>query len=467
MTRKLTKALKEQKKQNVQTQLEIYGALGIPIGGQRLVEVPNRNSFVYVRLRDNQNEVVQAFNNKVAASYNLPVILRREGNRYIVLGVNTQRYQDNWNNFSPYLPKHGTAHSFSESGGGDVTWVYSRQMMPLLAYPPNSYSGTNVSISPHTLLSNSGVWKYVGGTGTIDLLRYIPTGSDSSVMILVYLDTNTGNPGLIVNSGSYPSNLLTGTGDLYPYIPTPTSLSTQIPLAAVRLSSGSSSVSWDNLYDVRQWLQSIPTGTGGGSSGLSTGSIFVQDDGIPLGTPNTLNFVGTPVSVTISGSVARIFVTGSSGAPSIPTYNQGAFVVNATEIDYTKNVNVTASGTRAVVDFPITTYFRVGQPNTLSSPTGLFWQVPDRVYASGSLGIFVQGHALIPGIDYLETLWVSGVYQYFVAQLTGSYHLAHYGVPCYPQAYISTGINMDNFLTDSNGELLTDSDSIQLTDSDG
>lgn len=40
---------------------------------------------------------------------------------------------------------------------------------------------------------------------------------------------------------------------------------------------------------------------------------FVQDEGVIKGRVTTFNFVGTPVDVSVSGSVARIFVTGSGG----------------------------------------------------------------------------------------------------------------------------------------------------------
>jgi RecA-family ATPase len=95
MSIKLAGELKKQKKSTAQVQLEIVGTLGISLGGQKLVEVPNRKSFVYVKLRDNQNELIQAFNNKVAPSYGLPVIVQRQGNRYVVLNVDTLRYQSN------------------------------------------------------------------------------------------------------------------------------------------------------------------------------------------------------------------------------------------------------------------------------------------------------------------------------------------------------------------------------------
>ena len=83
-TRKLQKALEKQKSKTQQTIQEYYGTLGIKLNGQQLVNVPERSNYVYVRMRDNQNEVVQAFNNTVATSYDLPIILRREGSKYSV-----------------------------------------------------------------------------------------------------------------------------------------------------------------------------------------------------------------------------------------------------------------------------------------------------------------------------------------------------------------------------------------------
>lgn len=364
MPNELESALFEQRELNEPNKLTISGKLGIPLGGTRLVEVPNRNSFVYVQLRDNQNEVIQAFNNKVAPSYGLPVVLQREGTRYIVLGVDTQRYQNNWNSFAPYLPRHGNTHSRLESsgGGGDVTWVASNQFMPLLPIPSGSSGGSNVIVSPHVLLSTSGTWAYVGNTGTQTLLQYVPTGSNA-VMVLVYLDRLSGNPYIVVNSGSYFPNSITGTAEVTPYIPNVPQPSLQVPLGAIRLTTGTYNIGWDNIYDVRQFLQYISTGTivQGGASSIDTigfaglyngtpigtgtflnvrgnatftksGSMFdlnvggggggggngimVWDEGVPLGTGTVMNFVGSNISATISGSVVRVFVTGSGGGSS-------------------------------------------------------------------------------------------------------------------------------------------------------
>lgn len=312
MTKKLNDALRKQKKNTKEKPLLITGSLGIPLGGQVLVEVPNRNAFVYVKLRDNHSEVIQAFNNKVAPVYNLPVIVERVNNRYEVIGVDAARYQSNWSSFAPYLPRHGNTHSFNieGGGGGDIVWVYPRQFMPSLILPSGSSGGPNVVMTSYILKNADGTWKYTGLTGTSDITVHKPTGT-SAVMVLVYLDSQSGNPYFLVGSGSYFSESITGSSEVYQYIPSSPNTS-HIPLAAVRLVSGTNIISWDNIYDVRQFIHTTPTGTGGSN-------IAIQDEGVAKGSVTTLNFVGDNVQATVSGNTARIFVTGSAGGGSINT----------------------------------------------------------------------------------------------------------------------------------------------------
>lgn len=280
MTKKLKDALRKQKKSS--QPYRITGVLGIPLGGQRLVEVPNRNSYVYVRLRNNQNEVIQAYNNQVAPSYNLPVIVERQGNRYVVTSVDTERYGDNWNSFAPFLPRHGNTHSFdlSSGGGGDVVWVQSRQMMPMLVLPSGTLGAPNAFVASHTLRKNDGTWIYVGNTGTQSFAPYRPSSPTGAIMGLVYMSLTDGNPYFIINSGSVFSNTLTGSNQVVPYIPSIPDPTTQIPLAAIRLITGTNQILWNNIYDVRQWIHGVPTGTGG--SGVSNLT------GTSIGTPNAV-----------------------------------------------------------------------------------------------------------------------------------------------------------------------------------
>lgn len=294
MTKALKDALKTQKKKTVKYKLPITGTLGITIGGQKRVEVPNRNSFVYVKLRDNESELIQAFNNQVAPSYGLPVIVERQGNRYVVLNVDTERYQNNWNSFAPFLPRHGNTHSFDieSGGGGDIVWIYPRQFMPALIMPSGSDAAPNVFLNAYTLKNADGSWKYIGNTGTSNIAPiYNPPTGTQAVMALVYLDAPSGNPYFVVGSGSYFPENLTGTAQIVPYIPSLTDPN-HIPLAAVRLVTGTDTLSWNNIYDVRQFLHVIPTGTGGGGS--ATGSfddVYLRLDTTNDPLTNTLQII--------------------------------------------------------------------------------------------------------------------------------------------------------------------------------
>lgn len=443
MTKNLTKALKEQRKKTEQFKRPIWGTLGIKLNGFQLVDVPNRPSFVYVQLEDNPNENIQAFNNRVAPSYGLPVILKRDGTRYIVTDVDTARYQNNWPNNAPFLPRHGPTHSFDPDtgGGADMVWVFSKQFMPLLVYPSGSNSGPTVLISPHVLLTSSGTFSYVGNTGVPNLTTYLPTGG-GAIMALIYLDKNTGNPGIIINSGSNFSSLFTTAAQVTPYIPALTSPATQIPLGAVRLVTGTSILDWSYIYDVRQFVQAQSTGTsggGGGGSSVDTIGFAGLYEGIPLGTGTFLNVRGNAVSFTKSGSMFDLFVTGSTGGGTVNppvtgtvvVQNDGQTLGSVTTLNFRDTLYAYVSGTVAevLISGTSSTYMRVGQPTSLSSVTGQYWVVPDRIYATGSLAVFNQGHDLIPGIDYAEQYANSGTFQYISTPPTGTYNLVIYGVP--------------------------------------
>lgn len=303
--------------------LTIPGELGLRLGGERLVEVPSRPGFVYVRLRNDQSEVVQAFNDRVTPIYGLPVTVVRDRvdrGRYYITGRDTGRY-NNWGS-SAYLPRHGAMHSWNPDAPGiDPVWVYSRQFMPMLGVPSGSSASMNVLVYPGTLYYDNR-WIYAGMTGTPDLTSYRPTGANAR-MILVYMDQN-GNPS--IRPGSYFDPTLTGTQQIYPYLPAMPG-DGMVPIAGVRLLSGSSTVTWDNLYDLRQFLHwgvfTGTAGTGGGSSGHT-----IQSNGTPLTARNYLNFVGTGFSVfddPINGATV-VSGTASGGGSSVAVAaNQIAF----------------------------------------------------------------------------------------------------------------------------------------------
>jgi hypothetical protein len=281
---------------------EISGILGVYLNGEQLVDVPNRPGFVYVRLRDNLSEVVQVFNENVSVIYDLAVIVVREGNRYYIKGRDTLRY-NNWNSPSSFVPAHANQHAFnpSEGGGGDILWVQGRQIVPLGAYPSGTKGSPNVSIYPYQFREDDGVLVTYGATGTGDIAQYKPV-DNTAIMGIVYIDTNTGNPEFILNSGSFFPASITGTQEVVQYLPA-VSDSTFLIAAGIRLVSGTSSIGWDNIYDLRQWH----------STSAISPTIIIEDEGIQQGTASTLNFVGDIVDVSVVGNEARIFITGSAG----------------------------------------------------------------------------------------------------------------------------------------------------------
>ena len=247
-------------------QEELSGTLGITLGGQKVVEVPNRPGFVYVQLRNNSNEIIQAHNDAVSTIYGLPVLLIRQGNTYKIKGRDVARYGNNWNTDSSFLPKHANQHSFNPegAGGGDVVWVYGKQMMPMLAFPSGTYGSSEVLISPYQYLQADGTILNIGLASTGNMIQHKPT-DNQAIMGLVYVDTVTGNPGFIINSGTPFAESITGTFAVAPYIPAMTDPDNLL-VAGIRLVSGTTSIGWDNIYDLRQWFTLPPTGS---SSGIS------------------------------------------------------------------------------------------------------------------------------------------------------------------------------------------------------
>lgn len=300
----------------------LSGELGIPQNGLKIVEVPNRVGYVYARLQTNKSELVQALNTAVPAVYGLSVKIRRVKNTYTVIGKEYTRYSNQLGGNSAGiipLPRHGGQHSLAPelNMGSDPTWVFGKQFMPMLAYP--SGSSMMLGLSP-TFYEYNNQWLYPQSTGVPSFAPHVPTITGSARMALYWLDARDNS--LNITPGALFSGGITNPASLAAFIP-PSPDGYSIPLMAVKLSTGTASLDWNNIYDVRPFSQIIPTGSAGGSTGSS--AISIQDEGILLGTPTTLNFVGGGVDVSISGSVARIHISGSAagGVPALVGFNIG------------------------------------------------------------------------------------------------------------------------------------------------
>jgi hypothetical protein len=455
----------------------IPAVLGVSFNSTKFVDVPNRAGYVYARIRGNLSEVVQVFNDAVVPAYGLQVLITRDDvvkSRYKVIARDFGAYPNGWGTTSPYLGVHAPSHSFNpDDPGGDIVWIYPQQFLPLLGYP-----GTTgvVNIHPYTY-EYGGDWYYVGNTGTSTVLSYSPTGSANNKVVLVYLDY-AGNPQLVAGN-EFPGTY-TGTVQITPYIP---SLPDDglFSITAVRLATGTTSVVWANLYDVRPFFD-VPSITGtyipasistypsvyDDATYKTTGTLFSFTEDLSVVVTGTSAYVGIPTGTfSRDGHVHPQYSTGSSiSGGNVIIYDDGVFKATGTSISFNNNLTVEVTGTAIYVSSPITTYQRVAQPIPLSSVTGTNWVVPDRVYASGSLAVFQSGLILVPVIDFQEAVWVSGTYSLTNVYPTGTVFVTMYGVPCVPQAYIVTGtfILPINALLDSNGNPILDSNGNYILD---
>lgn len=306
-----TRSLESTKKEEY---LLIPGFLGFTLKGINKVEVPTRPGYVYVRVRGQTSEVVHAFNNIVAPVYGLPVLITRDEidrTRYRVVGRDTGVYS-NWGSSSPYLAKHGHTHSFipEERGGGDVVWVYGRQMMPLAVYPSGTSGAAMVTIKPAIYYQNN-IWHYAGGTATASLLPYKPT-DNTARMVLIYLDS-AGNPQLEAGS-TYFNGDITGSSQIVPYLPQIGDLS-HVPLAGIRLVSGTSEVVWANIYDVRPWIVGygfVQTGTQGAPV---NGAYVTIGNNATLSAERALT-AGTGITILDGGANSTVTISASSFTPT-------------------------------------------------------------------------------------------------------------------------------------------------------
>jgi hypothetical protein len=258
----LTSSLRNLKKRTEPRQNLLSGNLGITLGGQELVDVPGRSGFVYVRLLNNTSELIQAYNGIVSPIYNLPILVKRNKDRYEIYGRDTLRYQ-NWGT-TPYLPIHGNQHSFDKTngGGGDLVWVHQEQFYPLAVTPSGTYESPNVIVAPY-LYNWYGEWHYYAGGGAPDCALAHPTGSSSTQVLLLCLDGDAGTLHYITGSVEAP-HLITGSAGLFPHLPS-YDPDTDIPLAAICITTGTTTIGWEEIYDVRQFFGREQTGGGTGS----------------------------------------------------------------------------------------------------------------------------------------------------------------------------------------------------------
>ena len=234
------------------------GSLGVTTGGKNVVDVAGRPGFVWVFLRNQLNELVQAFNQSVSPVFDLPVQVEWDGRSYRVLGRDVQLYTvwgGSGGSVSSYLPAHGSQHSFDTFtgvGGGDVVWVYGQQFIPALITPSGSAGANSVTMQPYVYY-HSGSFGFAGSTGLLIPSDYKPPTADKARMFLIYLDQDTGNPMIATGTMTEFDASVTGISQVVQYIPSVINAD-DLALAGLRLVTGTNEILWTNLYDVRQFL---------------------------------------------------------------------------------------------------------------------------------------------------------------------------------------------------------------------
>lgn len=338
--RSLKKSAQKFSKEKVSVKATYFGELGITLGGAQVVNVPGRAGFVFARLNGNTSELIQALNTTVPSAYGLNVQIQRDGQNYKIIGRDVQVYSNQGTQIpggtSP-LPLHGAQHSFApELGmGADVTWVFSRQFMPLLVYP--SGSSNLLTLSP-AFYEWEGSWRYAQATGAINLSSYVPTVTGTARMALVYINPATN--GIEVLGGPPFSNSITSPSSLAGLIPD-VDRNNSIPLAAIKLTTGTNAINWTQIYDLRDFYTVSKHWAGMG----------FQNGGVPLGTGTSLNF-GTNLSATLLNGVVTVNATagGGGGGIGFVAQSDGLFLVTGTTLNFVgPNVSVSASGTVARV----------------------------------------------------------------------------------------------------------------------
>lgn len=263
--RELLKAIDKSQVIKQDYQEEISALLGVIKDGKHLVDVPDRPSYVYARIRGNLSELVQAFNDQVTAVYNLPVLIVRDPidkSRFRVKGRDLGRYED-WGNVAP-VPKHAETHL---EGNNDPVYITSNQILDFRVVP----DGMKVQIWKGELFGNN--FETPGRTSFWDLSSYVPpTGAIWELIYLDRLGDFYRKDGILVDSLS----LLTP--DLIPFCPFGA-----WPIVAIRLFMGQTSINPTNdMVNLRWSVLPFNSAVGGGGAyddcrmTIATGTIMAM-----------------------------------------------------------------------------------------------------------------------------------------------------------------------------------------------
>lgn len=276
--------------------------------GNEIVDVPGRSNFSYVRLNGSLGEVIEAFNITVQATFGLKVkVAKRPGEFfYEVVGLDLAQYTS-WGDggTNALLPKHAFTHSFGEgtSVGTDPVFIFKRQLLqPMGMQPVGTGTAFYGYVNPDFYIWDNEI-QYFEGAYTDNLSGLKPSNTQSR-FVTVYLDGNTGN--LAYKTGSLFTPASTVAAQIA-NIPEVNIITEGLPLNAVYLTSGTASLTWSNMFDIRNFLNA------GGQIGSLTGS-------------------SSNVGTTITGIAEGAVLFGSPTGTILWDYNNFRWIDNSNQL---------------------------------------------------------------------------------------------------------------------------------------
>ena len=219
--------------------------------GNGNVAIANRPGYVHIRT-GNDETLGTAFNQRVPLRDDLPIVVGYTTEQPDLFQVLTIREvyigSDDYTVFIPQVVGHGDTHTY---GGGDEVYIFTKQIMALLVFPTDPATMTvNVSNGWYPWLST---WHYFEDTVSANLAGSVPVGAGGEARYtLISIDGAT--EALQYTDGDiFPAWLPPAdTEDMIPGAPLGS-----IPLAAVALVFGQTTITGDDIYDLGMIRQPV------------------------------------------------------------------------------------------------------------------------------------------------------------------------------------------------------------------
>lgn len=221
--------------------------LGDPAGQ---VNVPGQPNYAYVLMPD--GTVAKAFDQVTDRAPGRPVwVGYRPWNPALLVVLDFAAAYNQVTGGGGGIGPHHLSHEHLAAGGGsDVVFSQARQLMPLRVSP---VSGLEIKVEPGAVWTLAG-WQ-AAPTGTLDLASYVPAAG--VVYVLIYLDTVGA---LAARAGTAAP--IFGT---VAYTDIPAALEGELPLAAIALASGQTTITETqtrrDVVDLRFAFRPVPSAT--------------------------------------------------------------------------------------------------------------------------------------------------------------------------------------------------------------